>query len=79
MDIDFLNQFHPDLYDGGDPFETGEFNISLVRWKDFRKFVSIVDCIPLSRILKKSGIRHINFFILDVEVMNSINGYSLCF
>ncbi len=71
MDHDFIESFHGEIYSSGDPFEIGEFNISLVHWKEFIDDGSIVvvDCLPLSTVLRESGIRHVNFFILDVEVI----------
>ena len=70
MDLDFLASWHADVFSSGDPFETGDFNISLVHWEEFDEtMISIIDCIPMHEILKTAGIKHINFFILDVEVL----------
>jgi hypothetical protein len=32
--------------------------------------VKVVDCIPMSTVLHKARARHVNYFILDVEVSN---------
>jgi hypothetical protein len=41
-------------------------NISSVDWSTMKK-VTAVDCVPLNLLLHKAHVRHINFFILDVE------------
>ena len=43
-------------------------NISSVDWSQLSK-VTTVDCVPLNLLLHKAHARHINFFILDVEVI----------
>jgi len=51
-------------------------NLSSLNWQSLDK-VSPVDCVPLSVILHKAHVRHINFFILDVEVLCA-SSYLLC-
>ncbi|RYH22219.1 FkbM family methyltransferase [archaeon] len=62
MDTKFLQSFHGSIYNAGNP----PGNLSAVNWGLFGH-VSEIDCIPLSEILHEAHIKHINFFILDVE------------
>eukprot|EP01038_Epipyxis_sp_PR26KG_P013746 gene13746-18437_t len=63
MDIDFIKSYHPVLYNAMTPVG----NISSIDWTLFVDRMKIVDCVPLSALIHKSHVKHINFFILDVE------------
>eukprot|EP01036_Dinobryon_divergens_P026735 gene26735-35415_t len=73
MGSGFLKEYHPEIYKAGVP----PGNISSVDWSTMKK-VTAVDCVPLNLLLHKAHVRHINFFILDVEggelqILRSIN------
>lgn len=63
MALDFMKRFHPDAYDA----VALAGNVSAVDWTKHRT-VQPLDCIPLSTVLHKAHARHVNYFILDVEV-----------
>jgi hypothetical protein len=68
-----LKEYHSNIFNSGIP----PGNLSSINWDDFPT-VATVDCIPLGIIFHRTHIRHINFFILDVEggeleVLRSIN------
>ena len=58
----FLKNFHPKLYHAGTP----PGNISSLNF-DLYPEVKAVECVPLSHLLRKAHINHVNYFILDVE------------
>ena len=69
----FLRQFHAQLYHAGIP----PGNLSSLNYDLYPK-VKVVQCIPLSHILHKAHVNHVNYFVLDVEggeleVLKSIN------
>lgn len=64
MAMDFMKRFHPDAHDA--VVEKGG-NVSAVDWTK-HPTVKPLDCIPLSAVLHKAHARHVNYFILDVEV-----------
>ena len=68
MDQNFLKRWHPQIYEAGTPHG----NISSVQWSEFPK-VQEVACIPMHIVLHKANARHVNFFILDVEVCITTN------
>ena len=73
MAYDFLKEYHNNIFNSGIP----PGNLSSINWDDFPT-VATVDCIPLGIIFHRTHIRHVNFFILDVEggeleVLRSIN------
>ena len=68
MDQSFLKRWHPQIYEAGTPHG----NISSVQWSKFPK-VQEVDCIPMHTVLHKANARHVNIFILDVEVCIATN------
>ena len=73
MATSFLAQFHSQLYNAGKP----PGNLSSLNFDSYPK-VRVVQCIPLSHILYKAHVNHVNYFVLDVEggeleVLKSIN------
>jgi len=64
MGSEFLKSYHQKIYLAGTP----PGNISSVNWTTITD-VHVIDCMPLQHILHKAHTRHINFFILDVEVL----------
>ena len=67
MGQSFLKEYHGDVYRAGNP----PGDLGSVNWSLF-PHVQEVDCIPLSTVLSKAKVRHVNFFILDVEVGASV-------
>jgi hypothetical protein len=67
MSKGFLSQYHNHIYKAGHP----PGNISSVDWSNIAN-VKEIECIPLSRVFHYFKINHINFFILDVEVSQSL-------
>jgi hypothetical protein len=72
MSQQFIQRFHKDIYEAGSP----PGNLTSVDWTKFQTLA--IDCMPLSHILHKAKVQHINFFILDVEggeleILKSIN------
>ena len=63
MDSSFLQHFHPMIWEAGNPYG----DLSTVDWSKIHTAEEI-DCIPLSKVFAEANVRHINFFILDVEV-----------
>ena len=63
MSSEFLHKFHPLVYQAGSP----PGDVSTVDWKRIPS-ADEIDCIPLSKVLAQMSIRHVNFFVLDVEV-----------
>lgn len=70
MGTNFMKDYHHDIYDAGIP----PGNVSSINWDNFKdKKVSEVDCMPLNHILQKIHVQHVNFFILDVEVVEGLS------
>ena len=66
MSESFMKEYHPKVYALAGENLT---NVSSVDWdKVGLDRIIEVDCVPLTSILKKAHVRHVNFFILDVEV-----------
>jgi FkbM family methyltransferase len=73
MSQSFMKEYHSAIYNAGVP----PGNVSSLDWSQLKNIV-LVDCIPLSAVIHRSRVKHINFFILDVEggefeVLKSIN------
>jgi hypothetical protein len=64
MSTEFLKNYHSSIYDAIQPPN----NLSTIDWSAFTEKVVKLDCIPLSAVFHRSGVKHVNFFILDVEV-----------
>lgn len=64
MGLEFMRRFHPDAYDA---VALQGNNVSAVDWTK-HPTVKPIDCIPMSAVLHKARARHVNYFILDVEV-----------
>lgn len=64
MTPQFIGHFHPRLYHAGRP--KGSLNID---WNNhtIAGDCTVVQCIPLSSIFTLAGVKHVNFFILDIE------------
>ena len=66
MSDSFMKQFHQNIYDHCVP----PGNISSLNWEELKTIapnVLTIDCVPLSVILQTARVKHVNFFILDVE------------
>ncbi len=63
MGQQFMKEYHPHVFKAGSP----PGNVSSVDWATIHN-AKLIECIPLSVILHKAKVRHINYFILDVEV-----------
>lgn len=63
MSDEFFRTYHFPVYKSGVP----PGNLSSI---DFTKHahVKTIDCIPMSLVLHKAHVRHVNYFVLDVEV-----------
>lgn len=64
----FVKQYHKEIFKCSSA--GGMFNISTLDWNcPEQKSLTItpVSCLPIARVLNKAQVRHINFFILDVE------------
>lgn len=66
MSTEFFRTYHTKIFNSGVP----PGNISSINWKEHPQ-VQVLDCIPMSAVLSKAKARHVNYFILDVEVQNS--------
>ena len=66
MAIDFLEKWHPKIYNLCAP----SCNVSTLDYSLLTHLVKTVECIPLSDVLQHAEIKHINYFVLDVEVSN---------
>ena len=64
MGLDFLKQYHPDVYNACIP----PGNVSSLNYTSISHLVKPVDCVPMSHVLHKAHVKHINYFLLDVEV-----------
>lgn len=83
----FMKEYHPHVYKVVNPYLTKNNNsYEGFNWQslydqvpeDRRAKLFEIDCIPLSSILHRANVRHVNLFILDVEggeiqVLRSIN------
>lgn len=63
MSTEFFKTYHPTVYNAGTP----PGNLASVDWSK-HPHVKMVDCIPMSTVLHKARARHVNYFVLDVEV-----------
>ena len=75
----FLKEYHNEVWKLGTP----EGELSNVDWSK-TKNIKEVPCVPMSSILRAARVRHINYFILDVEggeleVLKSINWHQVKF
>lgn len=64
MSPTFLKRNHPQLYNISVP----PGNVSSIDWSQI-PYAHLIDCVPLSAILRRAKVKHVNLFILDVEVM----------
>lgn len=76
----FLKEYHNEIWKLGSP----EGELSNVDWSQTAKSIKEVPCVPLASILRAARVRHINYFILDVEggeleVLKSINWHQVRF
>ena len=71
MSQKFLRDFHTAIYRNCTPHG----NLSSV---DFTKFSDVIPvaCIPLSQVLHRAHVKHINYFVLDVEVRETKSNVS---
>ena len=79
----FMGEYHKNVFKSVNPYIKAHngslegFNWADVQLEKERALIEI-DCLPLSTILHKAKVRHINYFLLDVEggelnVLRSIN------
>ena len=64
MGLDFMKQYHPEVYNACVP----PGNVSSLNFSSIPQLVKPVECIPISHVLHKAHVKHVNYFILDVEV-----------
>jgi hypothetical protein len=64
MTPQFIGRFHPRLYHAGHP--KGSLHID---WSNrtIANDCTVVKCLPLSYVFASAGVKHVNFFILDIE------------
>eukprot|EP01034_Spumella_vulgaris_P021969 gene21969-28051_t len=79
MGQSFMKEYHPHVFKAGTP----PGNVSSIDWSTIHN-AKLIECIPLNVILHKAKVRHINYFILDVEggeleVLKSINWATIKF
>lgn len=63
MSQDFLERFHSEIYTKCTP----PGNLSSIDLDTFHG-ISAVECIPLTLVMSKAHVKHVNYFVLDVEV-----------
>ena len=63
MSNEFLRDFHNAIYLNCTPHG----NLSSVDFSLFKEVVPVA-CIPLSQVLHRAHVKHVNYFVLDVEV-----------
>jgi hypothetical protein len=64
MSLSFMKEYHGAIYKACTP----PGNVSSLNFTAVGHLLKEVNCVPLSTILHKARVRHINYFILDVEV-----------
>ena len=64
MPDEFLKDSHPTIYKAT---KKHDGPLKAEDWKKFSHLVNEVDCLPLSEIFSYIQVKHINFFIFDVE------------
>lgn len=64
MTPDFVRNFHTHLFNMTVP----PGNLSSIDYSKIARLAKPVDCIPLSHVIEAARLKHINYFILDVEV-----------
>ena len=64
MSQSFMKEYHNKVYNACTP----PGNASALNFTAVQDILKKVDCVPLSVILRKARARHVNYFILDVEV-----------
>jgi hypothetical protein len=64
MSQPFLATFHGRIYNNCAP----PGNLTSFNWSTVSDWVKPVECIPMAHVLHKARTKHINYFILDVEV-----------
>jgi FkbM family methyltransferase len=74
MSSDFLKMFHSNLYNSCTP----PGNLTSLDYSTASYLLKEVECMPLSKVLNAAHVKHVNYFILDVEgaeltVLKSIN------
>ena len=63
MGLDFMKDYHPAIYNAmSPPGNMSSLNFSCIA------NLHPVECISMSHVLRKAQVKHVNFFILDVEV-----------
>ena len=63
MSQDFLRSFHTAIYQNCTPHG----NLSSIDFTLFKEVIPVA-CIPLSQVLHRAHVKHVNYFVLDVEV-----------
>ena len=72
MSNEFFKTYHTKIYQAGTP----PGDISSINWSAF-PHVKEVACVPMSTVLHKARVRHVNYFILDVEVRFRVCVYNV--
>lgn len=63
MSEDFIKKWHPRIYDSCVP----PGNLTSLNYSSISHLVTEVECMPLTRVLRKARVKHVNYFVLDVE------------
>jgi hypothetical protein len=69
MSQSFMQTFHGRIYNNCKP----PGNLTSFDWSTVKDWVKPVECIPMSHVLRKAHVKHINYFILDVEVRTPLS------
>jgi hypothetical protein len=72
MSDEFFKTYHGPVYNSGTP----PGDLKSIDWSK-HAHVKEIDCIPMSAVLHKARVRHVNYFILDVEVCRLVNTCNL--
>lgn len=62
----FMEHWNSKIYEAGNPKGSLE-NVDWVKLQEEKRVIPI-DCVPLKNVLRYLNVKHVNFFILDVEV-----------
>lgn len=63
MADEFMKTYHKEVYEAGTP----PGNVSSVNWASIKSNVAELYCMPLQHVMHRAHVKHVNFFILDVE------------
>lgn len=62
MSPSYIEHWYPSIH------EAAQGNLANIKdWHNFTANIILIDCLPMSTILRHISVKHINFFVLDVE------------